>query len=203
MSSSDDEIIDPVADGEDDLFGSEDEAPAEKARELSDRELDSADDEDRYDRAHKLDAAEPDNDGGRDARIQDSTVWRHPLPKPADGEVSIYIRRVGVLLIGESSTPYDCRISWALSPVHSIPNPSNRQSPITTQIQSLQVSQQVPLLLRPCDIARIHQLGSSRAIHWSIGGVMGARRLRSATNITSYKPSLLHRPRTARSTKKS
>lgn len=71
----------------DDLFGgSEDE---EQVRELSDRELDSGDDEDRDDRAApKADAEEMDYDTMRDARILDSTVWRHPVPNPADGEVS-------------------------------------------------------------------------------------------------------------------
>lgn len=71
----------------DDLFGggSED---GENVRELSDRDLDSGDDEDRNDRAPKADAEEMDYDT-RDARVLDSTVWRHPVPKPADGEVSL------------------------------------------------------------------------------------------------------------------
>lgn len=75
---------------EDDLFGSgsEDGVVETKVRELSDKELDSGDDEDRDDRApESADAEEVDYDSGRDARVLDSTVWRHPLPKPFDGEV--------------------------------------------------------------------------------------------------------------------
>jgi hypothetical protein len=84
-SSSEDDPMDPAEDVEDDLFGDEDDGPTIKARELSDRELDSGDDEDRDDRIHR--AAEVDDDSGRDARIMESTIWRHPLPKPFDGEV--------------------------------------------------------------------------------------------------------------------
>ncbi|CZR61174.1 related to LEO1 Extremely hydrophilic protein [Phialocephala subalpina] len=92
MSSEEDDIMDTVLDGsgDEDLFGGDDEdAPVEKTRELSDRELDSGDDEDRNDRAPLEE--EIDYDGGRDARVMDTTVWRHPLPKPADGEYS-YLR---------------------------------------------------------------------------------------------------------------
>lgn len=86
-SASEDDVMDNAGEGDDDLFGSED-GSAEKVRELSDRELDSGDDEDRNERAPpKAEAEEMDYDT-RDARILDSTVWRHPLPKPADGEVS-------------------------------------------------------------------------------------------------------------------
>jgi RNA polymerase-associated protein LEO1 len=84
-SSSEDDPMDPAEDVEDDLFGDEDDGPTIKAQELSDRELDSGDDEDRGDRVHR--AAEVDDDSGRDARIMESTIWRHPLPKPFDGEV--------------------------------------------------------------------------------------------------------------------
>jgi RNA polymerase-associated protein LEO1 len=87
-SASEDDLVDNAGEGDDDLFGSED-GSEEKVRELSDRELDSGDDEDRNDRAPpKADAEEMDYDT-RDARILDSTVWRHPLPKPADGEVRL------------------------------------------------------------------------------------------------------------------
>ena len=77
------------ADDAEDLFGSDSEAGAvKKVRELSDRELDSGDDEDRDDRApQEAEDEEIDYDSGRDARVLDATVWRHPLPKPADGEV--------------------------------------------------------------------------------------------------------------------
>lgn len=82
-SDSEDDVMN--AEGDDDLFGDEE---GEKVRELSDRELDSGDDEERNDRAPpRADAEEMDYDT-RDARILDSTVWRHPVPTPADGEVS-------------------------------------------------------------------------------------------------------------------
>lgn len=87
-SASEDDIMDIAGDVVDDLFGSED--GGEKVRELSDRELDSGDDEDRDDRA----PAKPDHDdieynSDRDTRVLASTVWRHPLPNPADGEVCL------------------------------------------------------------------------------------------------------------------
>lgn len=85
-SSEEDDVMDNAPDGDEDLFGGEDEDEQAKTRELSDRELDSGDDEDRNDRAPQEE--EIDYEGGRDARIMESTVWRHPLPKPVDGEVS-------------------------------------------------------------------------------------------------------------------
>ncbi|KAH8599027.1 Leo1-like protein-domain-containing protein, partial [Bisporella sp. PMI_857] len=70
---------------EDDLFGSEDEEEQPKPRELSDEELDSGDDEGRSDREpERTEAPEPSS--GRNARILDASIWRHALPKPADGE---------------------------------------------------------------------------------------------------------------------
>jgi RNA polymerase-associated protein LEO1 len=84
MASSEDEVLGSPGGLEDDLFGSDDEAP-EKIRELSDRELDSGDDENRDDRAPKPEVEAEQEE--RDANILDSTIWRHPLPKPADGEV--------------------------------------------------------------------------------------------------------------------
>jgi len=86
-SSEEDDVIDNSADLEDDLFGDDDEEPAERVRELSDRELDSGDDEERKDRVARNDAEEVDYGDGRDVQIQESTVWRHPVPKPVDGEV--------------------------------------------------------------------------------------------------------------------
>ncbi|KAE8444249.1 hypothetical protein EG329_000749 [Mollisiaceae sp. DMI_Dod_QoI] len=89
-SSEEDDVMDNIVDedGDEDLFGGdEDDAPAEKVRELSDRELDSGDDEDRNDRAPQEE--EIDYDTGRDARVMESTVWRHPLPKPVDGEFNV------------------------------------------------------------------------------------------------------------------
>jgi len=88
-SESEDDVIGNSG-AEDDLFGSEAGDEGNKVRELSDRELDSGDDEDRNDRApEKEDAEEQDHDPGRDARILDASIWRHPLPKPVDGEASL------------------------------------------------------------------------------------------------------------------
>jgi len=87
-SASEDDVIGNSG-AEDDLFGSEAGDEGNKVRELSDQELDSGDDGDRNDRAlEREDAEEQDHDSGRDARILDTSVWRHPLPKPVDGEVS-------------------------------------------------------------------------------------------------------------------
>ncbi|KUJ20531.1 uncharacterized protein LY89DRAFT_715910 [Mollisia scopiformis] len=87
-SSEEDDLMENV--GDEDLFGGdEDDAQVEKTRELSDRELDSGDDEDRNDRAPQEE--EVDYESGRDARVMESTIWRHPLPKPVDGEFS-YLR---------------------------------------------------------------------------------------------------------------
>lgn len=75
-------------DEDEDLFGDDEEVPAEKIRELSDRELDSGDDVDRNDRAPK-DDVEIYDDSGRDARVLEQTIFGHPVPKPANGEVTV------------------------------------------------------------------------------------------------------------------
>ncbi|RDW75051.1 hypothetical protein BP6252_06193 [Coleophoma cylindrospora] len=86
-SASEDDLMDTAADLEDDLFGDDDDNVSEKNRELSDRELDSGDDEGRNDRAHNRgDEDENNATTGREARILDSTLWRQPWPKPFDGE---------------------------------------------------------------------------------------------------------------------
>lgn len=90
-SASEDDVMEDAGDLDDDLFGSEAENPDAGVRGLSDRELDSGDDEDRNDRAPERDAEEIDHDSQRNARVLDSTVWRHPLPKPSDGEVIWYL----------------------------------------------------------------------------------------------------------------
>lgn len=89
MSSSEDEVMNnEVEVEEDDLFGDEDEeAPANKPRELSDEELDSGDDEDRDDRERKEGTGEADEGQSKELRISEQTVWRHPLPNPVDNEV--------------------------------------------------------------------------------------------------------------------
>lgn len=83
MASSEDDMMDTVPDEVEDLFDDDDDE--EPIRQLSDRELDSGDDEGRDDRAPKED--ELDVDSGREARIIDTTIFRHPVPKPADGQV--------------------------------------------------------------------------------------------------------------------
>ncbi|PBP18655.1 hypothetical protein BUE80_DR010550 [Diplocarpon rosae] len=87
-SASEDDIMGSTAELEDDLFGDDDDEnePVSKARELSDHELDSGDDEERMDRAPRAEAEEVDLEDSRDARVLETTVWRHPIPKPADGE---------------------------------------------------------------------------------------------------------------------
>ena len=62
---------------EDDLFGdeNEDEEVPRKARGLDDSELDSGDDEGRHDRV----PGATDGEGpSREARVMESTLWRHP-----------------------------------------------------------------------------------------------------------------------------
>lgn len=86
-SDSEDDIMD-VEGAEDDLFGSEDGDEAPKVRELSDRELDSGDDEGRSDRAPDTQNEEIDYETGRELRILDQVISRHPVPKPVGGEVS-------------------------------------------------------------------------------------------------------------------
>lgn len=94
MASSDNE--DP-ADlfGEGDLFGDEDEPQSDKERALSDRELDSGDDEDRNDRAGDLmdgvDQEVDEND--RQARVMDADFPRQAVPRPSDGEVCFHRTR--------------------------------------------------------------------------------------------------------------
>ena len=97
-SSEEDDVMDTAADLEDDLFGDDDEETIEKTRELSDRELDSGDDEERNDRAPRHEAEEIDDEGGREAQVQESTVWRHPVPKPVDGEVRSVVIEVRIML---------------------------------------------------------------------------------------------------------
>ncbi len=76
---------------EDDLFGDDDEVQSEKERQLSDRELDSGDDEDRLDRAaDRMEGLEQEvGPGDREARVMDASIPIHPVPKPSDGEVEL------------------------------------------------------------------------------------------------------------------
>ncbi|EKD15890.1 uncharacterized protein L3040_003253 [Drepanopeziza brunnea f. sp. 'multigermtubi'] len=85
MSSvSEDDIVDAVVESDGDLFGDDDDMPAEKIRELSDRELDSGDDEDRRDRAPRAEGVDPGN--SKEVQVLEQLLPRHPVPKPADGE---------------------------------------------------------------------------------------------------------------------
>jgi RNA polymerase-associated protein LEO1 len=74
--------------GDDELFGDED-AKSEQERRLSDRELDSGDDEDRDDRApdHLDEEAAQTSPNDRDARIMDLAFPRQSIPNSTDGEV--------------------------------------------------------------------------------------------------------------------
>jgi RNA polymerase-associated protein LEO1 len=93
-SSDEDDVINTEPELEDDLFGDDDdEQPAaEKPRELSDEELDSGDDEGRDDRAQREEGGYKAQDDKEQLRIEEKTLWRHPLPKPLDGEVEILSR---------------------------------------------------------------------------------------------------------------
>ncbi|KFY25085.1 hypothetical protein V491_01903 [Pseudogymnoascus sp. VKM F-3775] len=80
MSSEPEDLID-----EDNLFGDDEEAAGSPApRDLSDRELDSGDDEGRDDR---IDRDEPVLPEQREARLMDVYAVPHPVPTPTDGEL--------------------------------------------------------------------------------------------------------------------
>jgi hypothetical protein len=82
---------DLFGENEDDLFGDEDDVQSEQQRALSDRELDSGDDEDRNDRAaeHIDDMGQQIGTQDREARILDADFPRQAVPKPTDGEVCL------------------------------------------------------------------------------------------------------------------
>lgn len=82
MSSEPEDLID-----EDNLFGDDEEAAGSPAaRDLSDRELDSGDDEGRDDRVDRDEPVLPEQ---REARLMDVYAIPHPVPTPTDGEVSV------------------------------------------------------------------------------------------------------------------
>ena len=61
-----------------------------KRRKLDDEELDSGDDEDRYDRTR--DGVDGNDEGAlqdNNANVMVSNIGRHPDPRPSDGEVRI------------------------------------------------------------------------------------------------------------------
>lgn len=92
MASSEDDVLNSEPDLEDDLFGDEDvdeEPKAQKSRQLSDDELDSGDDEDRQDRRPRQKSIHTELEGAtEDVEVMGQIVYRHPLPKPSDDEVS-------------------------------------------------------------------------------------------------------------------
>ncbi|KAJ8061107.1 hypothetical protein OCU04_010181 [Sclerotinia nivalis] len=90
-SNSEDEVMNNISDVEedDDLFGDVPDEEPETAppRMLSDAELDSGDDEGRDDRApNKEDEEELPAEDTRNARILEADIFRHPVPRPSDGE---------------------------------------------------------------------------------------------------------------------
>lgn len=88
-SEAEDDVMNSASEVEDDLFGDVDEEQDQsKTRELDDEELDSGDDEGRYDRIRDQEDGQ-DEGSLREARVLEATLWRHPLPKPADGEVGL------------------------------------------------------------------------------------------------------------------
>lgn len=74
---------------EDDLFGGDEDAQSEPERELSDRDLDSGDDEERGSRAgdgmQGLEQQVGMHD--REANVLNATIPRHAVPQPTNGEV--------------------------------------------------------------------------------------------------------------------
>lgn len=83
--------MDNASNPDEDLFGSDDGSAENKVHELSDRELDSGDDEGQDNRPRQKSGTEEREGSARaNAAILDSTVWRHPLPRPFDREVRSY-----------------------------------------------------------------------------------------------------------------
>ncbi|ESZ90310.1 hypothetical protein SBOR_9315 [Sclerotinia borealis F-4128] len=90
-SNSEDEVMNHISDVEedDDLFGDVPDEEPETAppRILSDAELDSGDDSGRDDRVlDKEDEEESPAEDTRNARILEADIFRHPVPRPSDGE---------------------------------------------------------------------------------------------------------------------
>jgi len=86
--SSDNEDLNSPGSLQDDLFGSDDDAPVQRSRELNDEELDSGDDEGRRDR-QPASQFEEDEAEGREARVAGIEVARLPKPNPYDDEVHL------------------------------------------------------------------------------------------------------------------
>lgn len=92
-SNSEDEVLNNISDidEDDDLFGDVPDEEPETAppRMLSDAELDSGDDEGRDDRVpEREDDDELPAEDTRNARILENDIFRHPVPRPSDGQVS-------------------------------------------------------------------------------------------------------------------
>ncbi len=91
MSDSEDPI-DPIAESGDDLFGDEPDDVEEglespKARVLDDDDLASDPEGDTYARYRDEDQTQ-DQDEVRERIVIDVTTYRHPVPRPSDGQVS-------------------------------------------------------------------------------------------------------------------
>lgn len=92
-SNSEDDVMEPISDIEedDDLFGDvpDEEPETAPARKLSDAELDPGDDEGPDDRVPDKENEEEllVEEDTLDARILEADVYRHPVPRPSDGEV--------------------------------------------------------------------------------------------------------------------
>lgn len=94
MSDSEDPI-DPIDEGGDDLFGDEPDegdegATSPKERVLEDDDLASDPDGDTYARYRDQDDQARDEDEVRERIVVDITTYRHPIPKPSDGTVSLH-----------------------------------------------------------------------------------------------------------------
>lgn len=107
-------------DENEDLFGDEEEDVAsDGGRALSDRELDSGDDEGRRDRVE--DTKDEDDSALREIRTQDILLARGRVPKPSNGEVrhntpDLRTRAlIADILVGHPSNPSFPRYrSWSI-----------------------------------------------------------------------------------------
>lgn len=127
MSDAEDSIVE-----EGDLFGDEQEEQPE--RELSDKELDSGDDEGRDDRAGghmEVDANEDDFTQVRSAQILEIELGRQTVPITPDGQVSLVIQQY---VIGINNCRYTHSVYqafWASIHYHMIVQTSKNRPWIT------------------------------------------------------------------------
>lgn len=171
MSSEPEDFVE-----EDNLFGDDDEAGTPAARELSDRELDSGDDEERDDRARQDEEVLPEQG---EARVMDAYVVPHPIPSPTDGEVSVLSFQRKHQLTRSSFIPYASLNSLKYKQTHSTPTHSSRR------FQMLNLNQHTPQLLLRSDTERIQPQTLSKAMHSSTNGATAQQPLALATLSTS------------------